>query len=301
MLASFVVLKKSLILAFHKISGIMKIIKKIKEVAMSKNKKDKKKLAKKIDKKILKALKERYLKAKKEKQEAKSAYELAKSFFEKNNPSKKTKSKKSKKKVEKSKNQKIKDTSTSATPIKPASNAVVTSLSDLPPTPSKISHKLPKPLRIKKAKPVSKKATPKPTTRTRKTTPKNTVKKIATPKPTPKPVAKPIAKKPRTIVRKATPKRTTPPKISEKQMGDLKVVEGIGPAIERLLKSNDIKTLAVLSKTRIAVLRKILSDAGPRYRFHKPDTWARQARLAAAGKWKELDALQKVLDGGKKK
>jgi len=272
----------------------MKIIKKIKKASMSKSKKDKKSVAKKIDKKILKALKERYLKAKKDKKEAKAAYKMAKSFFEKNNPTKKTKVKvKAKAKNEKTR---VAPTPPIAKPkvVKPKSNATVTTLSELKPTPSKISRKLPKPLRIKKAKPTITKEKPV----AKKVTPKKrvTVKK-ATPNVAPKSNSKPVAKS----TPKPAPKPKAVPKISKRQMEDLKVVEGVGPAIEKILKSNGIKTLDALSKARVATLRNILTEAGNRFRFHKPDTWARQARLAAAGRWKELEKLQQRLDGGKKK
>lgn len=269
----------------------MKIIKKIKKASMSKSKKDKKAISKKIDKKILKALKERYLKAKKEKKQAKAAYKLALSFFKKNQPKKKSKKiNKSKTGVASSAN---KVSKRKPTP-KPKSNATVTTLSELKPTPSKVAKKLPKPLRIKKAKPVAKK------TSTKKPIPKKPTTKKVQPvrKTTPKKVVtKPVAKTP------AKPKTTTTktPAITKRQMEDLKVVEGVGPAIEKILKNNSIKTLEDLSKARIATLRNILTEAGNRFRFHKPDTWARQARLAAAGRWKELEQLQQSLDGGKKK
>ena len=89
--------------------------------------------------------------------------------------------------------------------------------------------------------------------------------------------------------------------MSQKQLNDLKVVEGVGPAIEKLLKAGGIKTLIELSNSRVANLRKILEDAGSRFRFHKPDTWARQAKLAANGNWKALQKLQDELKGGIKK
>lgn len=247
----------------------MKLMKKIKKASMSKKKKDKKGLAKKIDKKILKALKERYLKAKREKKEAKSAYDLAKSFFNKNSKKSKSTKKNSKNKIAE----------------KPKSNAKLTTFSELEPTPSKVAKKLPKTLRVKRNKPTTKIPTTKPTV---------TKKEVVQPK-TAK-ITKPVVKK---QVNK--PKSTPNPTISKRQMEDLKVVEGVGPAIERLLKTAGIKTLEMLSKAKVAELRKVLADAGNRFRFHKPDTWARQARLAAAGRWKELDELQKKLDGGKKK
>ncbi len=264
----------------------MKIIKKIKKASMSKSKKDKKAISKKIDKKILKALKQRYLKAKKDKKEAKAAYKMAKSFFEKNQPQKKSKAKaKAKPKVA------VKTAAPKTRVQKPKSNATVTTLSELKPTPSKVAKKLPKPLRVKKPKttlkkdkPVAKKVTPRKVVTTKKATPK---KVASRPTPVEKSTRKPIPK--------------PAPVISKRQMEDLKVVEGVGPAIEKILKTQGIKTLEQLSKARVATLRNILTEAGNRFRFHKPDTWARQAKLAAAGRWKELEELQQRLDGGKKK
>ena len=268
----------------------MKIIKKLQKASKSKDKKEKKNLAKKIDKKILKALKDRYLKSKKEHEETKAAYELALSFFKKNNTEEQEKKKKKKKKSsskksapKKSKNKKPAATKKKSTPAKkPKSNAKVTLLSDLPPTPAEVSKKLPKPLRIKKPK----------------AAPANNQKSAKSPAPakpkttaTPKPVAKLPRVTPKKVVAKPTTRRQSAPKkptVTKRQMEDLKVVEGVGPAIERVLKSNGIKTLTELGKARIATLRGILENAGSRFRFHKPDTWARQARMAASGKWKQF-------------
>jgi len=53
-----------------------------------------------------------------------------------------------------------------------------------------------------------------------------------------------------------------------------------------------------LSEAPLDRLEKILEDAGPRYRMHRPKTWAKQAKLAANGKWDELKKWQKELKGG---
>ena len=105
----------------------------------------------------------------------------------------------------------------------------------------------------------------------------------------------------RTSKTAAKKKPTTQKRIvTQTQLENLKIVEGIGPAIEKLLKSKGINTVSDLSKTRIGVLRNILEEAGGRFKIHKPDTWARQARFAARGKFNELKEWQKELDGGKK-
>lgn len=80
---------------------------------------------------------------------------------------------------------------------------------------------------------------------------------------------------------------------------DLKKVEGIGPKIERLCNNIGIMTFAQLSNTPVEKLQQMLDDAGPSYRIANPGTWAEQARLAAEGKWEELDQLQETLNGGK--
>ncbi len=80
---------------------------------------------------------------------------------------------------------------------------------------------------------------------------------------------------------------------------DLKIIEGIGPKIEGLLNADGISTWAGLAKTEVSVLQAVLDKAGPRYRIHDPGTWPRQAGLAAAGSWDELEALQDRLKGGR--
>ena len=42
----------------------------------------------------------------------------------------------------------------------------------------------------------------------------------------------------------------------------------------------------------------ILTDASSRLAHLVTDTWPKQAKLAAEGKWDELAALQEKLDGG---
>ncbi|MEM1320299.1 MAG: glycoside hydrolase family 13 [Bacteroidota bacterium] len=100
---------------------------------------------------------------------------------------------------------------------------------------------------------------------------------------------------------KATTK--TPKKVAKaaKATADkLTKIEGIGPKIEGLIKAEGINTFADLSKAKIAVLRDILAKAGKRYQMHDPSTWAKQAGMAAKGKWDELNKWQDELKGGRK-
>ncbi|MBK9492176.1 MAG: hypothetical protein IPO07_27825 [Haliscomenobacter sp.] len=79
---------------------------------------------------------------------------------------------------------------------------------------------------------------------------------------------------------------------------DLKIVEGIGPKIEDLLKAAGINTWEDLSNTSVARLYEILDAAGENFRLAKPTTWPRQAGLAADGRWEELKDYQDFLDKG---
>lgn len=80
---------------------------------------------------------------------------------------------------------------------------------------------------------------------------------------------------------------------------DLKVVEGIGPKIEGLLKNAGIYSYVTLATTASDGIKDILLAAGDRYRMHDPGTWPQQSSLAAQGRWDELTALKGVLNGGK--
>jgi len=80
---------------------------------------------------------------------------------------------------------------------------------------------------------------------------------------------------------------------------NLKVVEGVGPKIESLLKDGGINNWSELAKAEIATIQGILDAAGPRYKLANPGTWPKQAGLAAAGKWSELKSYQDSLNGGR--
>jgi len=80
---------------------------------------------------------------------------------------------------------------------------------------------------------------------------------------------------------------------------DLKIVEGIGPAIAGLLDSHGIRTFRQLAETPVARLDEILSEANLR-RLADPGTWPEQALLAVEGKWDALEELQEALKGGRR-
>lgn len=80
---------------------------------------------------------------------------------------------------------------------------------------------------------------------------------------------------------------------------NLQKIEGIGPKIASILNAHGIYTFADLAEAAVEELQKCLAEAGPRYRLANPETWPAQARLAADGKWLELDELQRKLKGGR--
>lgn len=80
---------------------------------------------------------------------------------------------------------------------------------------------------------------------------------------------------------------------------DLKLIEGIGPRIEQVLNDAGITTFEDLGATTAERLRELLNAAGLRGSFGDPTTWGEQARLAAEGRWDELQTLQDSLRGGR--
>ena len=81
------------------------------------------------------------------------------------------------------------------------------------------------------------------------------------------------------------------------QEDDLKVIEGIGPKLEQVLKEAGIRTYRDLAAKTPEELQAILDAAGVA-RISNPQTWAEQAKLAADGDWEGLKALQGQLKGG---
>jgi predicted flap endonuclease-1-like 5' DNA nuclease len=80
---------------------------------------------------------------------------------------------------------------------------------------------------------------------------------------------------------------------------DLKRIEGIGPKIEKMLNDDLIYTWADLAETPVERLKATLRKGGDRYKMHDPKSWPDQAKLAAEGRWEELEELQDILDGGR--
>ncbi len=82
--------------------------------------------------------------------------------------------------------------------------------------------------------------------------------------------------------------------MSPRGRDDLKVLEGIGPKIATALSAAGIKTFADLAARQPAEVERVVRDAGVRMVGHT-DTWIEQAKLAAQGKWAELETYKNSL------
>ena len=109
--------------------------------------------------------------------------------------------------------------------------------------------------------------------------------------------AKAAAKKPEAKAAAAVPTFSFAGK--KWQQDDLKIVEGIGPKIADLLNNAGITTWSQLAMTSPYRLKEILEGGGSQFNIHNPESWPKQADLAANGKWDELQTLQDELIGGR--
>jgi large subunit ribosomal protein L27 len=125
----------------------------------------------------------------------------------------------------------------------------------------------------------------------------------ATPAPKPKKEAAPVAEEAAApvAVEAAEEKKAAPKKEKAPKLDDLKIIEGVGPKIETLLKEGGINTWAELAEAPVDRLKEILDAAGPRYQIHDPSSWPAQSKFAAEGKWEELKEYQEMLIGGRDK
>jgi len=94
---------------------------------------------------------------------------------------------------------------------------------------------------------------------------------------------------------KEAPEKVETPK-TEAKADDLTKVEWIGPKIAETLVAAGIASYAELAKADAAKISEIIADVRGN---HTPDTWPKQAEMAAEGKWDELKKWQDELDGGK--
>jgi large subunit ribosomal protein L27 len=82
---------------------------------------------------------------------------------------------------------------------------------------------------------------------------------------------------------------------------NLEIIEGVGPAINKILAAGGITTFVQLADSKESDLQKLLDGAGPKFKIHSPSTWGEQAGLIRDGKMEEFQKLTKELVGGKRK
>lgn len=87
----------------------------------------------------------------------------------------------------------------------------------------------------------------------------------------------------------------TVPEKAGKGADDLTKIRGIGEKIAELLISNGIDSFEKLANSNFKALRAILDATGSRGKTYDPTNWAKQAKLAAAGKWDEFKKLHAAL------
>ena len=79
---------------------------------------------------------------------------------------------------------------------------------------------------------------------------------------------------------------------------DLTKIEGVGPKAAEALVSAGIATFADMANAKAEDMKSILTDASPRLVHLDPGSWAKQAQMAADGKWDELKEWQDNAKGG---
>ena len=93
----------------------------------------------------------------------------------------------------------------------------------------------------------------------------------------------------------SAPKAAEPPKPSEPD--DLTLIEGIGPKSAQALVESGVTSFAQMAQMSPEELERIVKEKKVRL-VGSTETWPMQARLAAEGKFSELEALQKRIIRG---
>jgi predicted flap endonuclease-1-like 5' DNA nuclease len=88
-----------------------------------------------------------------------------------------------------------------------------------------------------------------------------------------------VKEKAEKVVKKTTaPVKKTVAKTVKSVKDNLRLIDGIGPKIEKLLNDDGIKSFEDLATAKKNTLDAILEKAGPRFQMHDPATWAAQAK-----------------------
>jgi predicted flap endonuclease-1-like 5' DNA nuclease len=101
---------------------------------------------------------------------------------------------------------------------------------------------------------------------------------------------KPIVENKIAAIKTTAPKKITNVK-AKTVADDLSKIPGISKKTAALLKKQGVISFTGLSKYSVKNLKAILATAGEAYNKIDPTLWPKQAKLAAAGKWEELNTL----------
>jgi large subunit ribosomal protein L21 len=129
---------------------------------------------------------------------------------------------------------------------------------------------------------------------------KKETKKAAPAKAKAKKETKAAAPKAKAETKAPAKKAAAKPKKTAKA-DDLKKIEGVGPKAAEAMVAAGLDTFAKVAKAKPEAIATILSEASSHLAHLVTDTWPKQAKLAADGKWDELTELQDKLDGGVEK
>jgi predicted flap endonuclease-1-like 5' DNA nuclease len=87
---------------------------------------------------------------------------------------------------------------------------------------------------------------------------------------------------------------------AEDEVGDdLKIIEGIGPSVEAVLKKAGLDTFEALAQADPDEIETILLVSDPHLALFDADTWPAQASMARHGEWETLQAFQENLRAGR--
>ncbi|MGB3142533.1 MAG: 30S ribosomal protein S2 [Maribacter sp.] len=132
---------------------------------------------------------------------------------------------------------------------------------------------------------------------------KSSKKKEALDKPEPTPAK--VDTKPNPVVAKvpnvevdveATQKAVANDTTSEAD--DLTKIEGVGPKAAEALVAAGMTSYADVAKGDAEKIKEILTESSSRMAHLDPTSWPKQAKMAAEGKWDELQAWQDSVKGG---
>jgi small subunit ribosomal protein S2 len=108
---------------------------------------------------------------------------------------------------------------------------------------------------------------------------------------------------PKQVKEEAVPKPQKKEKVAAKETSkadadNLTKIEGIGPKAAEALTKAGIDSYAKLAKSKADKIKEILTEASSRMAHLDPNSWPKQAKMAADGNWDELKDWQEKAKGG---